>query len=125
LRSPVRTCVDTLYVSADFGAGSAITLDDEHEERAIYPLDDGLSLDGDALAAGQLHVLLDHEPARLQAATPVRAMLLGGAPVGPRFLWWNFVATTRDRIDQAKADWAAQRFGTVPGESEFIPLPDR
>jgi hypothetical protein len=125
LRSPVRTCVDTLYVSADFTAGTAITLDGEHEERAIYPLDDGLSLDGESLAAGQLHVLLDREPARLQADGAVRAMLLGGAAVGPRVLWWNFVATTRERIERAKADWAAQRLGQVPGESEFIPLPER
>ena len=125
LRSPVRTCVDTLYVSADFGPGSALVLDAEHEERAIYPLQDGLSLDGQPLAAGQLHVLLDREPARLESAAPVRAMLLGGAPVGPRTVWWNFVATSRDRIERAKADWVAQRLGHVPGESEFIPLPER
>lgn len=124
LRSPVRTCVDTLYVSADLEAGSTLELDGEHEERAIYPLDEGLSLDGEPLAALRLHVLLDREPARLHAAAPVRAMLLGGAPVGPRFLWWNFVASSRERIEQAKADWIAQRFGAVPGESEFIPLPE-
>lgn len=124
-RSPVRTCVDTLYASVDFSAGSALMLDDEHLERAIYPLDEGLQLDGQPLAAGELHVLLDAGPARLSASAPVRAMLLGGAPVGPRLLWWNFVATTRERIDQAKADWTAQRFGTVPGEAEFIPLPER
>lgn len=125
LRSPVHACVDTLYVSAEFSAGSALALDGEHEERAIYPLHDGLSLDGEPLAAGQLHVLLDREPARFAAAAPVRAMLLGGASVGPRTLWWNFVATSRERIEQAKADWAAQRMGQVPGESEFIPLPER
>lgn len=124
LRSPVRTCVDTLYVSADLEAGSTFELDGEHEERAIYPLDEGLSLDGEPLAALRLHVLLDRLPARLHAAAPVRAMLLGGAPVGPRFLWWNFVASSRERIEQAKADWIAQRFGVVPGESEFIPLPE-
>lgn len=125
LASPVRTCVDTLYASLDFAAGATLAVDGEHEERAIYPLDDGLSLDGEALAARQLHVLLDREPARLDAASPVRAMLLGGAPVGPRVVWWNFVATHRERIEQAKADWVAQRLGTVPGETEFIPLPER
>jgi hypothetical protein len=125
VRSPVRACVDTLYVSADFSADAELRLDGEHEERAIYPLDDGLSLDGQPLAARQLHVLLDGEPARLVASAPVRVMLLGGSAVGPRIVWWNFVATTRDRIEQAKADWSAQRLGTVPGETEFIPLPER
>ena len=125
LRSPVRTCVDTLYVSADFAAGSMLTLDGEHEERAIYPLDEGLALDGEPLAPRQLHVVQDHAPARLSASAKVRAMLLGGAPVGPRMLWWNFVATSRERIEQAKVDWSAQRFDPVPGETDFIPLPER
>lgn len=125
LRSPVRTCVDTLYVSADFAAGSMLTLDGEHEERAIYPLDEGLTLDGEPLAPRQLHVVQDHAPARLSASAKVRAMLLGGAPVGPRMLWWNFVATSRERIEQAKVDWSAQRFDPVPGETDFIPLPER
>jgi redox-sensitive bicupin YhaK (pirin superfamily) len=123
-RSPVRTCVDTLYASAMFRPGGALVLDGAHEERAIYPLDDGLWLDGEPLQAGQLHVLLDREPAALRASAAVRAMLLGGAPVGPRHLWWNFVATSRERIEQAKADWVAQRMGRVPGEAEFIPLPE-
>mgnify|MGYP002777056413 CR=1 FL=1 len=125
VRSPVRACVDTLYVSADFPAGATLRLDGEHEERAIYPLDEGLALDGDPLAARQLHVLLDRHPANLVATKPVRAMLLGGAPVGPRVVWWNFVATTRERIEQAKTDWVAQRLGSVPSETEFIPLPER
>lgn len=123
-RSPVRTCVGTLYASALFQPGGELTLDDAHEERAIYPLDDGLSIDGEPLAAGQLHVLLDRRPALLRASDAARAMLLGGAPVGPRVVWWNFVAMSRERIEQAKSDWAAQRMGRVPGESGFIPLPE-
>jgi hypothetical protein len=62
---------------------------------------------------------------RLASTAAVRAMLLGGTSLGPRVLWWNFVATTRERIEKAKVDWAAQTLGTVPGESEFIPLPER
>ena len=77
------------------------------------------------LAARQLHVLPARGSVRLASTAAVRAMLLGGAPVGPCVLWWNFVATSRERIEQAKADWAAQALGTVPGESEFIPLPER
>lgn len=125
LRSPVRTCVATLYASLAFSPGGVLTLDDEHEERAVYPLAPGLTLDGVPLAERQLHVLQGPGAVRLESAAAARAMLLGGAPVGPRVLWWNFVATTRERIEQAKADWAAQRLGTVPGESEFIPLPER
>jgi hypothetical protein len=125
LRSPVRTCVATLYASLAFSPGGVLTLDDEHEERAIYPLAPGLTLDGVPLAERQLHVLQGPGAVRLESAAAARAMLLGGAPVGPRVLWWNFVATTRERIEQAKADWAAQRLGAVPGESEFIPLPER
>lgn len=124
-RSPVRTCVATLYASLAFSPGGVLTLDDEHEERAVYPLTPGLTLDGVPLAERQLHVLQGPGAVRLESAAAARAMLLGGAPVGPRVLWWNFVATTRERIEQAKADWAAQRLGTVPGESEFIPLPER
>ena len=125
LRSPVRTCVATLYASLAFSPGGVLTLDDEHEERAVYPLAPGLTLDGVPLAERQLHVLQGPGAVRLESDAAARAMLLGGAPVGPRVLWWNFVATTRERIEQAKADWAEQRLGAVPGESEFIPLPER
>jgi redox-sensitive bicupin YhaK (pirin superfamily) len=124
-RSPVRTCVDTLYASVRFAPGAFLDLDDEHEERAVYPLEDGLVLDGEPLAARQLHVLSGRGDVRFASTAPLRAMLLGGTSLGPRVLWWNFVATTRERIEQAKVDWAAQTLGTVPGESEFIPLPER
>jgi redox-sensitive bicupin YhaK (pirin superfamily) len=61
----------------------------------------------------------------LRASSEARVMLLGGAPLdGPRFVWWNFVSSSRERIEQAKRDWAAGRFDAVPGETEFIPLPD-
>ena len=124
-QSPVRGCVPTLYASVRFSGGGGLTLDGTHEERAILPLDDGVFLDDQPLAAKVLQVLLDREPARLRADRAARAMLLGGSPVGPRHLWWNFVATTRERIERAKADWGAQRMGTVPGEVDFIPLPER
>ena len=63
---------------------------------------------------------------RLRAKTPLKAMLLGGEPLdGPRHLWWNFVSSSKDRIEQAKQDWLLNRFGHVPGETEFIPLPER
>lgn len=125
LHSPVRTAVPTLYASATLDAGAGLLLDASHEERAVFPLDEGLSLDGESLAVGRLHVLLDREPARLVADRRVRVMLLGGSTVGPRHLWWNFVANSRERIEQAKADWRERRFGAVPGEADIIPLPER
>ena len=124
-RSPVRTHVDTLYASLRFAEGATLAVDPEHEERAIYPLDAGLWLDDQPLAPRQLHVVDDPVSFRLAATSPVRAMLLGGASVGPRLLWWNFVATSRERIEQAKVDWVAQRMGLVEGEPDVIPLPER
>jgi redox-sensitive bicupin YhaK (pirin superfamily) len=126
-RSPVAVLADTLYVAIDLAEGAELCLPAEHAERAIYPVAGELVLDEvTALPAGQMHVL---EPGSLPliraVGGPARAMLLGGAPLdGPRHVWWNFVSSSRERIEQAKADWAAQRFGAVPGESEFIPLPD-
>ena len=83
-------------------------------------------MEGEPLAAGQLAVLTPGQTVRLQARTRARLMLLGGAPLdGKRFIYWNFVARTRERIEAAKADWAEGRFAPVPGETEFIPAPWR
>lgn len=124
LRSPVATPVDTLYASLAFAPGSALVLGGEHEERAVFVRGGGLSADGEPLAAGQLHVFPGREPVRLEASAAVAAMAVGGAAIGHRFLWWNFVSTSRERIEQARADWAAGRFPPVPGEHESIPLPE-
>jgi redox-sensitive bicupin YhaK (pirin superfamily) len=69
--------------------------------------------------------VLAPQPATLLARRASHCVLLGGEPLGPRHVWWNFVASGRERIEQAKADWAAGRFSMVPGETEFIPLPER
>jgi len=126
-RSPVAVLGDTLYVAIDLAEGAELCLPAEHAERAIYPVEGSLILHETVpLETGAMHVL---EPGTLPllraVGGPARAMLLGGAPLdGPRHVWWNFVSSSRERIEQAKADWTAQRFGAVPGESEFIPLPD-
>lgn len=124
LRSPVAVASPTLYAQVDFDAGAEFVVEDAHVEHAVYPLDAGLRLDGEALAARQLHVPRRSGSFRLMAERPLRAMLLGGTPLGPRRLWWNFVADSPERIEQAKADWRAQTFGQVPGETEHIPLPE-
>ena len=124
MESPVRVYSPTLYVDARFAAGSRLAIPDEHVERAIYPIDGDLAIDGTPIATGQMHVLAPGGNVELSATTAARVLICGGAPLdGERFIWWNFVASTHARIERAKADWLAQRFGEVPGETEFIPLP--
>jgi redox-sensitive bicupin YhaK (pirin superfamily) len=124
--SPVRVFADTLYVAIDLDANAEIALDDLHVERALYVLDGDAQLDGADIPAQHLVVLDPMTRPRLRAETPVKAMLLGGEPLdAPRHMWWNFVSSSRERIEQAKQDWQEGRFGAIPGETEFIPLPER
>jgi redox-sensitive bicupin YhaK (pirin superfamily) len=84
-----------------------------------------LGVDGQAYPVGSLIVLRAGTTPRLEARVATRVALIGGAPMdGPRHIWWNFVSSSLERMEQAKADWRAQRFPRVPGETEFIPLPD-
>ncbi len=124
--APVPVSGDTLFAEVRLEAGGALELPDEHAERAVYPLDSGLAIDGVTLAPDALHVLPGGWITTLAAERPARCVVLGGAPLdGPRHLWWNFVSSSRERIEQAKADWREDRFAAVPGESERIPLPER
>lgn len=123
--SPVAVFSDTLYVAIDLEAGAQLDLDDGHAERALYLLEGQAQLDGRDLPAQHLIVLDPGTRPRLSATTPVKAVLLGGAPLdGPRHLWWNFVSSSKERIEQARRDWQEGRFGKVPGDDEFIPLPE-
>jgi redox-sensitive bicupin YhaK (pirin superfamily) len=116
----------TLYVSIEMDAGASVLIPDEHEERALYPVDGELELDGVLLPLEQLCVLTGRGEPLLRARSAGRVMLLGGAALdGPRHVWWNFVSSSRERIEQAKDDWREQRLGQVPGETDFIPLPER
>jgi redox-sensitive bicupin YhaK (pirin superfamily) len=124
--SPVRVFTDTLYVAIDLDADADIELDSAHRERALYLLEGGAQLDGVDIPAMHLVVLDNGVRHRLRAKTPIKAMLLGGEPLdGPRHMWWNFVSSSKERIEQAKHDWVVGNFGDVPGETEFIPLPER
>ncbi len=124
--SPVRVFADTLYVAIDLDAGAETELEAHHRERALYVLEGEAQLDGADIPAMHLIVLDDGVRHRLRAKTALKAMLLGGAPLdGPRHLWWNFVSSSRDRIEQAKEDWRNGAFGIIDGETEFIPLPER
>jgi len=125
-RAPTPTVSDTLYASATFSRAGSLALPAEHEERSVYAVDADLAVDGEPLPRHHLGVIEAGRAATLSARGPARAMLIGGARLdGERFLWWNFVASTRERIEQAKDDWREGRFTPVPGETGSIPLPER
>jgi redox-sensitive bicupin YhaK (pirin superfamily) len=124
LRSPVATLSKTIYLDLKLPAGARIELPALAPELAVYPVDGDVSLDGTAVAAHTMAMLPEGEGGVLSAQGEVRVMVIGGEPLdGPRFITWNFVSSRRERILEAGADWAAQRMGHVPGETEFIPLP--
>src|SRR5262245_54296559 len=130
-RSPVPVLSDTLYCALEMEAGAAMESPAEHAERAVLVAQGAAEIDGQAVEGGGLAVLAEGD-ARIVATLPARLMLLGGAPLGERFLWWNFVASSRERIEAAKAEWNAytpsggsRQFPPVPGETEFTPLPAR
>ena len=98
---------------------------DAAEERALYCTDHDVELDGELVPAFTMVVLAPGSEPVLSAPRGGRIVLIGGSPLGPRHMVWNFVSSRRDRIAQAQDDWEAQRFARVPGETEFIPLPPR
>ncbi|MGL4443678.1 MAG: pirin-like C-terminal cupin domain-containing protein, partial [Alsobacter sp.] len=105
--------------------GAKLPVPAEHEERAIYVAQGTISIGPDRFEPSRLLVLRPGEAVTVKAETAARILVFGGEPMdGPRYIWWNFVSRSKDRIEQAKADWRAGRFAGVPGEGEFIPLPD-
>jgi redox-sensitive bicupin YhaK (pirin superfamily) len=124
LRSPVVTAWPTLYVDARFAPGAALEMAAEHEERAVYVVHGELALDAGKIIEGQLAALSPGTKIRLRASGEARVMLLGGSRFPtPRHIWWNFVASSQERIERAKERWANREYPPVPGETEFIPLP--
>jgi redox-sensitive bicupin YhaK (pirin superfamily) len=127
VRSPVPTLCDTLFADAMLSAGASLPVDAATEERAVYVVAGEIEIAGDRFEAGRLLVLRPGDPITVNAQSDARVVLVGGAAMdGPRHIWWNFVSSRRERIEQAKADWKQKRFDIVPGdESEFIPLPEQ
>ncbi len=115
----------TIYAEIVLAPGGAIPLDSEAEERAVMLVGGEASVAGAALTLYELAVLAPDQIIRLTSERGGRVMLLGGAAIGsPRHVWWNFVSSSRERINQAKDDWRQGRFPKVPGdEDEFIPIP--
>lgn len=124
-RSPVATHSPLFYADVTLAPPARLQVPIEHVERAAYIVAGSVAIDGATYSAGQLLVLRRGAEVLITASSATRLMLLGGEPPdGPRHVWWNFVSSSRERIEQAKADWRAGRFAPVPGETEFIPLPD-
>jgi hypothetical protein len=124
LRSPVETQSALFYADVALDAGARLAIPPDHEERAAYIAEGSVIVDGETFERGRLLVFRPAAQIVMQAGAKARLMVLGGEPLGPRYLWWNFVSSSRERIEQAKADWRAGRFGGVPGDDEFIPLPE-
>jgi redox-sensitive bicupin YhaK (pirin superfamily) len=125
-RSNVETASDTILADAKLIAGATLPLDADHEERAIYVIAGEIDIMGDRFGPGRLLVFRPGDRITIKAVTEAHVAVLGGAAMdGPRHIWWNFVSSRQERIDQAKAEWKAGRFSIVPGdETEFIPLPE-
>ncbi len=124
-KSPVKTHSDLFYGDVTLQPGGRIPLPVEHIERGVYIVEGSVEVAGDVFDAGRLLVFHHKDPIVISSQHGARFMMLGGEPMdGPRFIWWNFVASTQERIDAAKDDWARAKFDIVPGdEKEFIPLP--
>ena len=124
-RAPAAVFSPMFYVEAVLEAGATVELPDHHQERAAYVVEGEIEVAGDHYAVGQMTVFAAAVPVTLRAAGAARVMLLGGAPLdGPRYIWWNFVSSSRERIERAKLDWREERFAAVPGDPERIPLPE-
>ena len=128
-RSRVETVSEMFYADAELDPGAHLPVPSEHEERAAYVVQGEVTLSGGGrrYVTGQLLVFKPGAEVTLGVAesSPARVMLLGGEPMeGRRHIWWNFVSSSQERIEQAKDDWKAGRFAPVPDETEFIPLPE-
>jgi redox-sensitive bicupin YhaK (pirin superfamily) len=126
-KSPVPTVHETFFGNVALRAGATLPLDADHEERALYVVDGTIDIAGDPFESGRLLVFKPGDAVTIKAASDAHFVILGGAPMdGPRHIWWNFVSSRNERIEQAKAEWKAGHFGKVPGdEIEFIPLPEK
>ncbi|HVV84177.1 MAG TPA: pirin family protein [Kofleriaceae bacterium] len=123
--SPIATRSPLFYVTADLPGGAELALPDEHVERALYVVDGAVAAGGARAEAGRMLVFPPGAPITAHAIAASRVALIGGAPLdGPRHIFWNFVSSSRDRLEQAKRDWRDHRFPSIPGDdTDLVPLP--
>jgi redox-sensitive bicupin YhaK (pirin superfamily) len=127
LKSPVKVFSPIFYADTRFAPGGALHYGAEHEERAFFVVEGEVQTnENEVHGPGAMLALEAGEEVTLYAEAPARVMLFGGAPLdGPRHIWWNFVSSSKDRIERAKQEWRDMAFGTIPGDDqEFIPLPE-
>ncbi|MGB1236170.1 MAG: pirin family protein [Planktomarina sp.] len=124
--SPLATSSETLYSDIAMTAGSKMPIDPTYEERALYTIEGEIEVTGHTYAPGQLLILRPGDAITVTAKSQARFMLFGGTPMdGPRYIWWNFVSSRKERIEMAREEWAQGKFDTVPGdEVDFIPVPE-
>ena len=121
--SPVRAYSRTLYLECEMPEGSAITLPEHCEELGAYVVTGSVAIDNQSFSEGVMAIAADGGTLTLQADQHSRVMVVGGDHLGKRHIFWNFVSSSKERIEQAKSDWREGKFDTVPGDAEFIPLP--
>jgi redox-sensitive bicupin YhaK (pirin superfamily) len=130
--SPVKIFSPMFYLGVEAEGGAPIPLPDEYEERAMYIVEGGVSVDGERHESGRMLVFRSGANPDIRTTSGSKLMLLGGAPMGKRLIWWNLVSSSQDRIDRAKQNWLASAqsgfrdsvFSLPPGETEHIPLPE-
>ena len=123
-RSSVEMVSDWFYVEVTAEAYTSVPLDATYEERAIYLVEGEVDIAGERFAAPQMLIFRPGDAITIKTVQKTRMMFLGGTAMeGPRHIWWNFVSSRKERIEAAKEDWKSGRFGPVPNETEFIPLP--
>jgi redox-sensitive bicupin YhaK (pirin superfamily) len=122
--SPVHAYSQTLYLECVMPVGSELTLPDQYEEIGAYVVSGNVTIDGESYGEGVMAIGSSRAAMTLKAAQESRVMVVGGEHLGKRHIYWNFVSRSKERIEQAKSDWREGKFGKVPGDDEFIPLPD-
>jgi redox-sensitive bicupin YhaK (pirin superfamily) len=123
--APVAGLSPWFYVEVRLAAGRSAPLDNDYEERAVYVVDGEIDVAGELFEGPRLLIFRPGDRITIRAKTDCRLMFLGGAALeGPRYIWWNFVSSRKERIESAKEDWKRGRFAAVPNESDFIPLPE-
>ena len=122
--SPVKTYSTTLYLEVQLVAATTLSLPDHYQELAVYVISGELQIDGENYELGIKAIAADGHAVSVLANQDCRFMVVGGDPLGHRTVWWNFVSSSKERIEQAKCDWKEGRFESVPGDKEFIPLPE-
>ncbi|QPO11573.1 pirin family protein [Thalassospira sp. A40-3] len=123
--APVPVKSKLYYLDVEMDEGAQLLLPGENQEGAIYVVSGTLLIDGESYKPESFIYVAPEEIPDIVAKTDCRVMLLGGLPVGRRYIWWNFVASTKERIEAAKSDWAAGKFPQIDGEEDALPLPER